>query len=145
MLNSLLTGIDLLLLGSSLLWNSLLKKLTLFMMGLFGAAHGWGMGLKGPLPKICHTYLTMIKLGTIIPYLKEIQKIFESLETLLEFCNFSVESSKVCYTRKYMYRLHFHTKFLILLTFLEYFRIVLTKKVTVLMMSAKMVTPDFSK
>ena len=31
-------------------------------MGLFGAAHGWG-GKKAPLPKICHTYPTMMKLG----------------------------------------------------------------------------------
>ena len=30
---------------------------------------------KGPLPKICHTYPTMMKLGTVIPYLKKIQKI----------------------------------------------------------------------
>ena len=45
--------------------------LTLFMMGLFGAAHGWGA--KSPhLPKICHTYPAMMKLGTVIPYLKKI-------------------------------------------------------------------------
>ena len=29
--------------------------LTLFMMGLFGAAHGWGEAKRLPLPKICHT------------------------------------------------------------------------------------------
>ena len=50
--------------------------LTLFRMGFFGAAHGWG-GQKGlpsvpPLPKICHTHPTMMKLGTVIPYPKEI-------------------------------------------------------------------------
>ena len=28
--------------------------LTLFRMGIFGAAHGWGCA-KSPLPKICHT------------------------------------------------------------------------------------------
>ena len=55
-------------------------------MGLFGAAHGWGEGKKAPLPKTCHTYLAMIKLGTVIPYLKKIQKIYESLDTPLEFC-----------------------------------------------------------
>ena len=48
-------------------------------MGLFGAAHGWGGGggedAKKPLlPKICHTYPTNMKLGTLIPYLKKIQK-----------------------------------------------------------------------
>ena len=60
--------------------------LTLFRMGFFGAAHGWGRGKKTPLPKICHTYPTMIKLGTVIPYLKEFQKLYESHDTVLGFC-----------------------------------------------------------
>ena len=56
-------------------------------MGFFGAAHGWsGGGKKPPLPKICHTYPTMMKLGTVIPYPKEIQKIYESRDAPLEFC-----------------------------------------------------------
>ena len=38
--------------------------LTLFRMGFFGAAHGCG---RAPLPKIRHTYHTMMKLGSIIP------------------------------------------------------------------------------
>ena len=60
--------------------------LTLFRMGFFGAAHGW-QGLFGPLlPKICHTYRTMMKLGTVIPYLRKIQKIYKSRDTSLEFC-----------------------------------------------------------
>ena len=37
-----------------------------------------GGGQKGSLPKICHTYPTMIKLGTIIAYPKKIQKLYES-------------------------------------------------------------------
>ena len=49
-------------------------SLTLFRMGLFGTTHGWGRGQKEPLPKICHTYPTMMKLGTVIPYPKKIQK-----------------------------------------------------------------------
>ena len=40
-----------------------------------------------------------------------------------------------------MYRLHFDTKFIIPLTFLESLKIVLIKKVTILMMSEKMATP----
>ena len=36
---------------------------------------GGGGAKRPPLPKICHTYPTMIKLGTVIAYLKEIQKI----------------------------------------------------------------------
>ena len=55
-------------------------------MGLFGAAHGW-WGAKRPLlPKICHRYPRMVKLGTLILYLKKIQKIYKSCDTLLEFC-----------------------------------------------------------
>ena len=57
-------------------------------MGFFGAAHKWvGGGANRPhFPKVCHTYPTMIKLGTLTPYPKKIQKIYESLDTLLEFC-----------------------------------------------------------
>ena len=66
------------------IWSHLLKKfLTLFRMGIFGAAHRWWeRSQKGPsLPKISHTYSTMMKLGTDIPYLKKIQKIYESRHT----------------------------------------------------------------
>ena len=65
-----------------------------------------------PLPKICHTYPTMIKLATIIPYLKKIQKIYEWRDTPPEFCwhqHFSLEISKFCYIKKYKYRLYFDT------------------------------------
>ena len=64
-------------------------------MGLFGAAQGWGAlitddrggGLKRRLfSKICNTYPAMMKLGTVIPYIKKIQKIYKSRDTLLEFC-----------------------------------------------------------
>ena len=43
-------------------------------------------GEKSPLPKICGTYPTMMNLGTVIPYLKKIPKIYESLDTPPEFC-----------------------------------------------------------
>ena len=54
-------------------------------MGIFGTAHGWDGGKKTPLPKICHTYPTMMKLRKVIPYLKKIQKIYESRDTPSEF------------------------------------------------------------
>ena len=56
-------------------------------MGIFGAAHGWGGGgvKKTPLPKICLRYPTMMKPGTVIPYLNKIQKIYESRDTPSEF------------------------------------------------------------
>ena len=60
-------------------------------MGIFGDAHGWGGGgKKAPLPKIYHTYPTMMKLGTVIPYLKKIQKIYESRDTPLSSADISI-------------------------------------------------------
>ena len=58
-------------------------------MGFFGAANGWvgGGGKKpSPLPKICHTYPAIMKPGTVIPYLKKFQKLYESPDTPFEFC-----------------------------------------------------------
>ena len=58
--------------------------LTLFRMGFFGNAHRWGGGgggKKHPLSKICHTYPTLMKLDTVISYLKKIQKLHESRDT----------------------------------------------------------------
>ena len=60
-------------------------------MGLFGAAQGRGRGKKPPspslptFPKICHTYPTMMKYGTVIPYLNKIKKIYESRDTPLDY------------------------------------------------------------
>ena len=59
-----------------------------------------------------------------------------------DISNFSPEISKFVYTKKYMYRLHLDTKFLILLTFLVSLRIILIKKVIILMMSAKILSRD---
>ena len=54
--------------------------------GLFRGSRMGGRGLFGPpLPKICHTYPTMMKLGTAIPYLRKIQKIYKSRDTSFEF------------------------------------------------------------
>ena len=56
-------------------------------MDLFGGAHGWGEEhKKSSLPKICSKYFTMMRLGTIMPYLKKIQKIYRSRAAPLEFC-----------------------------------------------------------
>ena len=63
-----------------------LSILTVFKMGLFGAGQGWGRAKRPPVSKICNTYPKMMKLGTVIPYLKEIQKIFKSSDTPLDFC-----------------------------------------------------------
>ena len=65
---------------------------------------GGGGDKKAHLPQNFHTYPTLMKLCTVIPYLKKIQKLDKSLSHLLssadisifllEFCNF-------CYIKKY--------------------------------------------
>ena len=54
------------------------KILTLFRMG--------PKSPPPPNPKICQTYPTMMELGTVIPYVKKIQKIYQSRDTHPEFC-----------------------------------------------------------
>ena len=54
-------------------------------MGLFGMLMDGRWGQKRPpIPKICNTYPTMMKLVTILSYLKKFKKIYESPETPLE-------------------------------------------------------------
>ena len=116
--------------------------------GLSWGCSQMGVGKKAALLKICHTYPTMMKIGTVISYLIKIQKICESCNTALEFCwhqHSSPGISKFCYIKKYRYRLQFDTWFLILLTFLESINIVLINMVTILMMSVKMANPGLLK
>ena len=78
-------------------------------MGIFGAAHRFveGGGAKMiPLPKIFHTYSTMMKFGTVIPYIKKIQKVYESCDIPISSADISIFSpgiSKFCYIKKYRY------------------------------------------
>ena len=62
--------------GEEKLFQLLSKLLSICLNpipdGLFQAAHGWRG--KAPLPKICQTYLTIMKLGTLTTYLKKIIK-----------------------------------------------------------------------
>ena len=51
----------------------------------YGVGGGGGRAKRPVLPKICHTYSTMMKLGSVIPYLKKIQKINESRDAPLAF------------------------------------------------------------
>ena len=60
-------------------------------MCLSKAAHGWGWGWgqKAPPPPPSLksvTYHTIMKLGTIIPYLKKNKKKYESRDTPHDFC-----------------------------------------------------------
>ena len=58
--------------------------LILFRMAIFGAAQGWGK--ESPLPIIFHIHPAIMKFRTVIPYLKKIQKLYESYDTPFEFC-----------------------------------------------------------
>ena len=64
-------------------------------MGFFEADQGWGRGVKkaskkDALPKICHTYPTMIKLGTVIHYIKKFQTYMNHLTHPLSSADISI-------------------------------------------------------
>ena len=57
--------------------------------GLFQDCSRMGRGAflsPPPFLKIRHTYPTVMKLGTVIPYLRKIQKMYKSCDTPLGFC-----------------------------------------------------------
>ena len=116
------------------IWSHLLKKsLTLFRMVFFAAAHGW----RSTLPKICHTYLTVMKLGTVIPYLKKTQKIYESRDTPLDLCwnqLFYCKVANFAISEKIAFWCIFET-----------LKVFLIKMVTILIMSQKLATPGLLK
>ena len=96
-----------------------LIRLTLFRMGFFGAAHGWGRNKKAPpsLKSVTHAYPPMMKLGTVIPYPKKIQKYISHVTHPLNSADisiFSLEIIKFCYIKKYRYRLYFDKTFLLI-------------------------------
>ena len=65
--------------------KEIMKEVNPIQDGLFQACSRMEGAEKGPLPKICHTYPILMKLGTVTPYLKNIQKIYESCDTPWEF------------------------------------------------------------
>ena len=64
----------------SLFYSDLI--INLFRMGIFGAAHGWGRA-KSPPPSSLKSVTQILQWWNlaIIPYLKKIQKIYESRDT----------------------------------------------------------------
>ena len=63
--------------------------LTPFRKDLLGSLHELG-GRGGvaeipSLPKMCYAYSTTMELGTAIPYIKKIQRIYESHDTHFNF------------------------------------------------------------
>ena len=68
-------------------YNSFWLTVNPIQDGLFRGCSRMGGGFFWPpLPKIRFTYPTMMKLGTVIPYLRKIQKMYKSRDTSLEFC-----------------------------------------------------------
>ena len=118
-------------------------------MGIFGAAHRW-KGQKGPpsVPKICDTYPTTMKIGTVISYLRIIQKIYEfhiktNPSSSADIQIFSPEVSNFGYINKYRYILHF--KYIILNIFFEFLSVVLINVVPTQIMLAKLATVGLLK
>ena len=90
----------------------------------------------------------MMKLGTVIPYLKKIQKYVNHVTNLLRTADisiFSPEIIKFYCIKKYRYRVNFDTLFLIILNFFKFLKIVLINMVTILMIPAKIATLDLLK
>ena len=124
------------------------SSLTLFRLGIFEAAHGWGWGKNASLPKICHTYPTMMKHRTVIPYLKKIQKIYESRDTTPEFCwhqHFFNRNQQILLYQEIQIQIAFWYIISNSFNFSWVFKDFLINLVIILMMSAKIATPDLLK
>ena len=122
-------------------------NLTLFRMDFFGAAHVWGTFLT-PLPRIRHTNPTMMKLGTVIPYLKKIQKMYKSRDTPLGFCwhqHFFTGIQQILLHQEIHIKTGFWYIISIFFTFPESLVTLLINMVTILMMSPKITTPGLLK
>ena len=120
-------------------------------MGLFEAAHGCGGGgKKAHFPKSCHTYPTMMNLGTVTPYLKRTQKYINHVAHPLSSAGINIflsGISNVCYIKKYRYIKKYidcilvHNFYFLFWVFKDF----LTNMVTILMMSVKITTPGLLK
>ena len=99
-----------------------------------------------PLYKICHTCPTMMKLGTIIPYLKKILKniwiTWHTPRFLLTSAFFNRKSATFVISRNTntYFILIYNVWYIILLTFFESLKVALINKVAILLMSAKFLT-----
>ena len=118
-------------------------------MYLFQVAYESG-DKRGPLPKKCHTYPTMMKLGTVLPYLKRSKKYIYINHVTFPLSSadssiFSSEIRNLCCIKKCRYRLNFNISFLIILPLLRVLRVVLINRVAILIMSVKLATLGLSK
>ena len=126
--------------------NKLKKKFNPIQDGLFRGCSRMGKGPKKlPFPKIFHTYPKMMKLGTLLPYLKKISKMYKSNNTPLEFWWYQycfIGSQQILLYQKMQIQTVF---WYIILTFFESCKFFLTNMVKMLMMLAKMATLSLSK
>ena len=64
--------------------------------GLFqGCSRMRGGAFWPPLLEICHTYPTMMKLGTVIGYLRKTQKIYKSRDSSLQHQQFLTRNQQI--------------------------------------------------
>ena len=106
-------------------WRICIKKhwLSLFRMGVFGAAHLWGIGGRSKISQDQSlksvTYILQWGNLVVISYLKKIQKIYESRDTwvLLKSAFFHWKSANFVMSRNT--DIDYIFTFLILLTFLK--------------------------
>ena len=127
---------------------SIILILTQLRMGLFRTAHGWGREKRSPVPKICYTYSTMMKLRRVIPYLKKTQKSYESRDTPLEFCqhqHFFIRNQQILLYQKIQIQIAFLHIIYNLLTFFEFLKIFFISMVKSLITSAKLAAPGLLK
>ena len=127
---------------------SIILILTQLRMGLFRTAHGWGREKRSPVPKICYTYSTMMKLRRVIPYLKKTQKSYESRDTPLEFCqhqHFFIGNQQILLYQKIQIQIAFLHIIYNLLTFFEFLKIFFISMVKSLITSAKLAAPGLLK
>ena len=84
-----MTALGLKLAKNVYLWYENIFQIAVFnpiQDGHFRGCSRMGGGQKGPFPKICRTYPALMKLSTVIPNLKKIQKVYESRDAPTEFC-----------------------------------------------------------
>ena len=104
--------------------------------------------LKIPLPKICYTYPTIVKLAKLTLYLGKTKTIYKSCDIPFKFSwhpHFSPNNCNFCYIKKYIPKLYFNSFFRILLSFIESSKVPLINMIAILMMSAKFTTPGLLK
>ena len=86
--------------------------LTLFRMGFFGAAHGWGVAKRPPSLKSVTHIIQWWNLAQLYLTQRRSQKYMNHVTHLLssaDISTFSPEISKFCYIKRYRYGLYFDT------------------------------------